>query len=366
MNDRVREINDQYMWGPVSWVDNLRDVGPDGTVSCFGPNITDARIVRQSGAHVPFLRTDNRNERVATTTAPNVHMVEEDGSPITLQEFLESIEERAAYRGVKTIDAKISPDQPVVFRVQNAWVRLEGGRPCNVVPAHYSYQTYDDKDPRNLIVLATPQGIGCHPDGVGIKRLMGHTIGPDGGVNEHWFKAAESDVAVGAAAQPGGSDRDVQPVQIGIRGMEPRTNCFLVVSIPLEQAPRSGRHQLVLQCDDYNEFDDDVPPVYRSLHSGDTAGRSRAATMSMDAGVSGQVKKLDDSKLVRDESEPIVVTILCFNTVVAPDRVVYQEAEASVTNEDLASAIEDIERIYALGDTQCKLSQLPSMLHPTF
>ena len=196
--------------------------------------------------------------------------------------------------------------------------------------------------------------------------LIDPSIGPDGGVNEHWFKAAESDVAVGAAAQPGGSDRDVQPVQIGIRGMEPRTNCFLVVSIPLEQAPRSGRHQLVLQCDDYNEFDDDVPPVYRSLHSGDTAGRSRAATMSMDAGVSGQVKKLDDSKLVRDESEPIVVTILCFNTVVAPDRVVYQEAEASVTNEDLASAIEDIERIYALGDTQCKLSQLPSMLHPTF
>jgi hypothetical protein len=98
---------------------------------------------------------------------------------------------------------------------------------------------------------------------------------------------------------------------------------------------------------------DDVDdlPVYRSL-----CGDASVARMSVSKEVSGRARTYHTTALERDEKELVTVTMVLFNTVTA------REATTQVHTKDLALAIEDMERIYAMGDATCKLSQLPEML----
>ena len=64
----------------------------------------------------------------------------------------------------------------------------------------------------------------------------------------------------------------------------------------------------------------------------------------------------------RPDDEPIVCTILLYNTVEVP-----KGADVKVDTTDIALAVSDMEHIYDLakehGGNVCKLSELPAMLH---
>ena len=375
MNANVAEMNNSllalgegakdYMAGTVAWNDGARGAS-GGTLSCLGKNITDARIEAADGGFCPYLRPHNYDEKLAVVDPTHVCMIEADGTSRTVKEVLQTIGDRATYMGFKSVDPKLKPNEKIVYRVQNAWVPLKKDQSSRkIAPTHYSYQTRDAKEPRNLIVLGSAQGIFVHSDDVGCKKLLAHTKGeesrslPGDGpvVRTHYFEAEPSDTLVGRAVF---NDETVSPkkakaVEMGVEGMGARANCFVIVSIPLEQQKaKSNPYGLWgTECDDDNDA-----PIYRSL-----AGESRAARVSVAEDVHGTADKIKIDA-VRDTSEPIVVTILLYNTVQTDaDGVSSQRIKTT----DIAAAVQDMEAIYGLakkhGGDVCKMSELWPMLH---
>lgn len=366
-----------YMAGSVAWNDNRRGVAYGGALTPLGNNITDARILSRSGRHFPFVRPHNLDEKLAITTADNILFAERDGRQVTAQQVLETLAERSAYMGFTSVEPNVSTRQKVIYRVQNAWVPFETGTTSqDVVPAHYSYQTTSDADPRNLIVVGTAQGVFVHSDGVGVRPLFAHGTGDDGSVTEHWFTAeAMANTRVGEAVSPNvdGSvptrAHGANAVEMGVRGMGARANCFVVMSIPNRQASThssfayDGDTEPVYRSLSLSGFSD-AEPVYRSIGACDpTFGVSHAARVSVAETVAGTVKKTTSIAIHRPIDEPIVCTILLYNTMSGSSNDVPCEVHPS----DLARAVDDMERIYALatkhGGCVCKLSTLSDMLH---
>ena len=350
LQKHVLSIDEDYEAVTVAWNDGQRGV-LGGMLSCWGGNITDVRLVAEDGGVLPFVRPDNMNETLGITTADKIMFVERDGTQLTAQEVLVSLEQRAKYMGYTSVKTNVKDPEKVVVRVQNIWIPLNGdGAERKFVPSHFSYQTWETADPRNLIVLGTPSGTYVHADAMGMNHLYSHT--DDGeGVNNHWFTAKESDLDVGNSLGDE-SDRTTAPekkgrfVEIGLKGLGKRANCFVVMSIPnVQKIPRVSS----MSC-------------YRSISSCDAEcnGVSKAAIVSADTTnvVSKASKNCID--IVRANDEPIVITLMMYNTVKAPpDQLCSQ---VIISREDVERSIHDMKKIYDMCDTKCKLSQLPVML----
>lgn len=348
----------EYEGTAVAWNDNQRHV-VQGQISCWGGNITDARIIsKKQGKVLPFVRSCNLNEKLGMTTADKLDVVV-NGEGTTMQSFLENIEEHSKYRGMPSIKAKIRPNHPIVLRAMNVTVPLdENEEHDDICPAHYSYQTTDKNDPRNLIVAFTPTGYSVHTDTPGINPLLSHSVAGDGTVDSHWFVAEPTQHKVGKAQL---ADKDpvglpakkARSTSIGHKGMGPRNNCFIVASIPRQQKPqvvRSGGYE-----SSWSNPEDPLAHKYRSL--GASEGTASAARMSVNEESNGKVAAFEN-ECERPDNEPIVVTIMLFNTLKA------NETSKSVTfaKEDLASMVSDMEEIYDLCDARGTISELPAML----
>ena len=108
-------------------------------------------------------------------------------------------------------------------------------------------------------------------------------------------------------------------------------------------------------------MDDGDGLVYRRWRRGE-AGESRSARVSVCQDVAGTAEA-NAIAIERPEDEPIVVTILLYNTI-------RSTSDAEVTNVaplDVAAAVTDMEHIYGLakdeGGHVCRLSELSAMLH---
>ena len=71
--------------------------------------------------------------------------------------------------------------------------------------------------------------------------------------------------------------------------------------------------------------------------------------------------------IVRPDNEPIVVTVLTYNTVEVPDDFEGEPTKMNIAPTDVALGVADLDRQYDLvkknGGVVCKLSELPAMLH---
>ena len=342
-----------YMAGEVAWNDGSRGVVKK-QLSVFSNNMTDSRIIAEDGGHVPFVRPNNLDEKLGVTNASNIMMTDNDGLQITAQDVLDKIAERAKYMGYTDVNVNLAPNHKVVYRVQNAWVPLKKGQvKRRIAPAHYSYQTRTRSNPRNLIVLGTGQGIHVHSDDAGVNKLLAHSVLSDGTVNTHWFEAEASDTRVGQSTSAADVMKKARANEMGIKGMGPRANCFIVMSIPNKQSETYDSMA-------YDDDDDNDMPLYRSCN-----GISRAANITTATEVAGTAE-LNAVSITRPEEEPIVVTFLLYNTVQLPDDAA-DLSSVNIKTTDIALAVSDMEHIYDLarvngGDTSC-LSKLPVMLH---
>ena len=115
----------------------------------------------------------------------------------------------------------------MVVRFQTAWVAIKKGTTSTkIVPQHYSYQTRTSANPRNALVLGTPNGIFAHNDDIGGNKLFAHSVDEATGVvNNHWFEAeANKDCMVGHAVTMHSKDelsptfKKAKAVEMGIRG----------------------------------------------------------------------------------------------------------------------------------------------------
>jgi len=115
----------------------------------------------------------------------------------------------------------------------------------------YNYNTMDDSDPRNLVLLCTSQGVAVQQDGSGAKKLFHHAVDDQGQIHRYWLEAEESKHKVG------GEQRETQEEEraeaqargkatssvIGIRAMGQRFNVLMTIQVPLQQT-RSIRSPL--------------------------------------------------------------------------------------------------------------------------
>jgi hypothetical protein len=369
LNTRAQKVDADYTGVAVAWNDGQRGVASfNGApqLSSIGNNITDVRLIAKDGGVLPFVRPHNHDEIIGITTADKVMFVEKDGSQTTAQEILETMTDRAGYMGYVSVDAKPDPREKVIVRVQNVWVPLNADETeRQVAPGHYSYQTKDPANPRNLIVLGTPSGVFVHSDAAGIKKLMAHSNDPDGSVNEHWHSVEPTNTRVGETQKnetPVPAKR-ARAVEMGLHGMGHRSNCFLVMSIPNKQKLQSVTRSW---ADYEDDDDDDSGLMYRSMSGGvlrslgAVDGVSRVARVSVDEAIFGKATK-NEIAIVRpgegNNKEPIVITIMLYHTVQANAGVV------NVAEEDVVRGINDIKSIYKMCDVTCKLSELPKMLH---
>ena len=338
MDSRVKAIHEDYTFVEVAWTDGQRAMQGEG-LTPWGNNMTDALIVEEKGTRFPFVRSDNMDELLGVIHANKIRVKDKDGKSRTLQDVISS------FKSLVNVDAEFgNGNERVVLRVHNTWIPLEKGRQKFVAPCHYSYQTLDEDNPRNAILLCTPEGMYVHADGPGQKKLLAQS-GEGEEKNEHWHRVEASDRKVGVAAA---SFEET----FGVEGMGMRKNAFVVVSIPLVQNVQKTPRWADIEEEDTAGSQG----VYRSL------GSSFSATVSADMErVAGKSKRLP-KKMARSEKrykngavkkEPIVVTLLLYNTVSGGD----------ISDEDIKLAINDMENIYNLCEKRGKLSRLEAMLH---
>lgn len=360
----VRQAHSALRGYDIAWVDNKRGVSA-GSLSCLGKNITDQRLVAKDGATVPVVRTENYDETLGPIDAGKI----ECGHALTFEDVWANLEKHIEYMGYRTCK-RPSEVKKVVMRFQNAFVGVTEGESREVVPSNFSYQTSDEKEPRNLLLVVTPTGIYAHTDGVGYKNLFSHVVseGTDG-VKSHWFQAEETDFAAGHAQVEDTKQNDTDKktarvTTIGVKGSGARCNRMLIFSVPLKKKPVSTplppsppssfedgaayRGIGMQACDDESDS-----LVYRSL----SVAQCRAARLNI-GDEEGEAQKME-MDLEVDDDEPVMCTQIDYNVLVAKKG----RMEVTISDEAAEFVAKDIWRQYQLCDEVCKLSELPACLH---
>lgn len=254
----------------VSWEDCTRTV-QNGQVSCWGPNISDVRIVNKDKSIVYTVRSNNWNERIGIVDASKIALViGNEKMPAnaeakielkseTLASYLHKFGERANYLGVPAGSRKYSPelDNKVSVRFQTVFLPQDSEFTTNV----YSYGSYTDDDPQNMLLYCTAQGTSVHQSREKASNVYLHQIMPSGYIQCKWLHAKASDVKVGQS-QDETKDSVMQAIEsksafsrrMGVEAMGNRFNAVMMVQVPLKQRERqTGRSSSLAACSSLND-----------------------------------------------------------------------------------------------------------------
>merc|ERR1712070_1078218 len=237
----------------VSWDDVKRGTNDDGSLSCWGANITDTRLCAKDGRQLFTVRSDNWNETLGTVDASDVALITGNThggktvlATVTLRDFLRRIGDHGEYVGLspkqslcdEELDAKVS------IRFQTTFLPISeaDGDAIEFATSAYSYATRDANDPKNLVVLASSQGIALQQDQVGDAMIYHHQVSDDGKISRHWLEAEKSRHAVGQQQVEYEHERQdalkrgkATSCVIGPKCVGTRFNALLTVQIPLQQ-----------------------------------------------------------------------------------------------------------------------------------
>ncbi len=248
-----------YRCAEVSWEDGQRGT-TGGSLSCWGGNISDVRLWEKSGKKLFTLRSQNWNERLGFVGTRGIAVVVngpdvEGGSPalesITLENYLRTMK-HASYAGAPAGDMTAPPDGAVSVRFQAVFLPVADFAAAVAPPLTtefctevYNYNTRDDADPRNLLLLCTPQGTAVQQDGAGAQRLYYHAVDEKKIIHRYWLEAERSTHAVGveqketqAEATAAAARGKSSAIIIGVPGMGTRFNVQMLIQVPLKQKPK--------------------------------------------------------------------------------------------------------------------------------
>jgi len=247
----------EYSCKVVSWDDVSRGtVG--GSLSCWGANITDTYLKSKNGTNLFTVRSDNWNEKLGVISADEVAVVAGTGQgpvqPVTLRNVLTGLGHFGSYAGLapntnlfdSSLDAKCS------IRFQTTFIPVSessfGPSKLEFATEAYNYNTMDDSDPRNLVLLCTSQGMAVQQDGRGAKKLFHHAVDDMGEIHRYWLEAEESNHKVGGEQRETDAERAEAQARgkatssvIGIRAMGQRFNVLMTIQVPLQQSPAIPR-----------------------------------------------------------------------------------------------------------------------------
>lgn len=260
LSDVQKALNDVasprgFQCQAVSWEDAQRGtVG--GALSCWGGNISDVRLWERGGRMLYTLRSQNWNERLGYVSSKGVALMigNESAVPghaleaITLESYLRNIGQHAAYAKVETpalYDATVDGLLSIRFQTVFLPVGSEALAKTEFCSEVYNYNTHADDDPRNLLLLCTPQGTSVQQDGRGAKKVFFHQVDDAGVAKRYWLEAERSNEKVGgeqkesaeAAAEAWARGKSVA-VRIGTQAMGTRFNVQMLIQLPLQQKKR--------------------------------------------------------------------------------------------------------------------------------
>jgi huntingtin len=410
MNNINQQIADTgYSCKTISW-DDVSRYGHGGYLSCMGSNISDVRLVSKNNDQLFTIRSDNWNEKVATVKASEVAVVDRSDSgesrPITLKTWLEN-------------NGLWSPnDDKVSIRFQTTFLPLSigtaGKEAIEFCPEMYNYNTSDDKDPRNILLMATTQGLTLDTSKTKYQKLMLKSKMDNGMFMSRWIEAEKTKYKVGAEQRETEEEvkesiekgRAVSSV-IGIKAMGVRFNTLLTIQIPLMQKEpertrgigsgpvlfyaQSGPYKSkgkacstssnFFEAKDCNysksminsDCDDDGAEFYglesmtlesrtvrtKGSRGGPASARSSAARINMgsDSGVRTSEIKCSDYK--RALNQHITVTVVLYHVI---------ETNGSngllcvPTKEDVLAAINELEELYRSCGSAHKLADSTFMI----
>eukprot|EP00490_Sorites_sp_Unknown_P012977 CAMPEP_0114648082 /NCGR_PEP_ID=MMETSP0191-20121206/6165_1 /TAXON_ID=126664 /ORGANISM="Sorites sp." /LENGTH=426 /DNA_ID=CAMNT_0001861295 /DNA_START=107 /DNA_END=1387 /DNA_ORIENTATION=+ len=353
-----------YSCQVVSWDDVSRGtVG--GSLSCWGANITDTYLKSKTGTSLFTVRSDNWNEKLGVVSADEVAVVAGSGGrgpvqPVTLRSVLQGLGHFGGYAGLgaNTNLYDSSLDNKCSIRFQTTFIPVQDSSEAQAklefATEAYNYNTMDDSDPRNLVLLCTSQGLAVQQDGRGAKKLFHHAVDDAGQIHRYWLEAEESKHKVGGEQRETEEERAEAQARgkatssvIGVRAMGQRFNVLMTIQVPLKQKRPTLKSCPFLECEEEEEKDcmDDwdmcdssgdcrlqisAAQGLRSAEGKCTAARvSRGSEYDVWPGLSVEAPE-------RHESEHVTVTVVMYNTV----------KDGIPSAEDVAAAIDDLEALY--------------------
>jgi len=377
--DQINTVLKQSNVGPynnyscktVSWDDVQRGTVGD-SLSCWGSNITDTRLYAKDGRQLFTVRGDNWNERLGKVTIDDLVLIasaEHGGGgptelkPITLRTLLENTSKYGEYANL-TKDSLLHEklDQEVSVRFQTTFLPVEEGekQALEFAPEAYNYNTKDDDDPRNLILLCTTQGLAIQQDGKGGVKLFHHSSA-NGTIQRHWLEAESTSHKVGGSQVETVEERKdamkrgkSTSAVIGTRAIGTRFNVLMTIQVPLQQKQKEMRFSFGDEMYGAESFSDEESEeeycsfdmfVCKDLTSPRRLAKSSAARVSKgslhDSWTGLSVKNPE-----RHQNEHITATI-----------VMYYTCSGGVPSEtDVKSAIDDLEELYKAIEVNGKLA----------
>ena len=235
-----------YTCVPVSWEDATRSKN-NGALSSTGPNIADVRLWQKDGTLLYTCRSQNWNEKVVIMSSKDISVVVGNGNNpaqsqnqvISLHDLLQTPTPHLGYSGLTSTNLLVPQDDQVSVRFQTVFIPGSSTEFCTEV---YSYNTVVDHMPRNMLLLATPQGTSVQLDGRDRKRLYYHSVANDGSVHRYWLEAERSNHGVGQEQVENTKERNdaiargkAVSIKFGPTCMGSRFNAQLLIQVPLKQ-----------------------------------------------------------------------------------------------------------------------------------
>ncbi|CAJ1364876.1 unnamed protein product [Effrenium voratum] len=362
-----------YSCQVVSWDDVSRGT-LGGAVSCWGSNITDTYLKSKSGADLFTVRSDNWNEKLGVVPAEDVAVVAGRGGgplqPVTLRTVLQQLGQFGSYAGLDSSADLSNPalDAKCSIRFQTTFIPVDGpdGRgKLEFATEAYNYNTMDDADPRNLVLLCTSQGMAVQQDGCGTKKLFHHGVDDSGVIHRYWLEAEESRHHVGGEQRETAEERadalargKATSSVIGTRAMGQRFNVLMTIQVPLQQRRRPQRKcfgggKMAMDLSWNFQLDGSSDLDWELIEKADrcksrsrsrdrsrkcarkAAGRSSAARVSRGS-EHDTWSGLTVTSATRNPSEHVTVTVVIYNAV-----------KGGVPSaDDVMAAIDDLESLY--------------------
>lgn len=352
-----------YSCKTVSWDDVQRGT-VCGNLSCWGSNITDTRLYAKDGRQLFTVRGDNWNEQLGKVSVRDLALIASDLDggggynglrPVTLRSVLENISKYAKYANL-TVDSLLdeSLDKEVSIRFQTTFLPVKEGekQTLEFAPEAYNYNTRDDEDPRNLILLCTTQGLAIQQDGKGAKKLFHHVkkAGDRNAVHRYWLEAESSSHKVGGSQKESKEEQEdalkrgkSTSAVIGTKGIGTRFNVLMTIQVPLQQKITKAPGPVAMfgcpppMQQNIPILEKSFPPPMqgqRKIRKRDK-GKSSAARVSRGS-LHDSWSGLNIKEPKRHPNEHITATIVMYYTC----------SGGVPTSEDIKSAIDDLEQLY--------------------
>lgn len=395
MNILINKINENlrgtdYSCKTISWNDVSRYNNEVTGLSCMGDNITDCKLTGKNGEQFYTIRSDNWNEKIGTVSADAVAVVVKNAEgvlcPITLRKYISDIGMTAA------VDDKVSirfqttflplkpnsnnPNDNQNERNENDYEIIENRPKVEFCTEVYSYNTPDESNPRNLLVLATTQGVTLAKNKSVYQKLFLQDKDTSGKIVNRWLEAEQTDYKVGQEQVE--TDEQVKEAVargkaassvIGIQAMGQRFNALMTIQIPLKQAIKAKTRGGPIYLEEkynckapykavpFSNFPNtSVASVGESLSFGtrgggepDRQGVSSAARISMGSVVDDTFKYVDvvnPEYHARDHNQHCTITVILYHVV-----------EGGVPSiDDVRAAVEELDRLYSACKWSGKLA----------